>query len=174
MTRQHAQQIWPIIKAYGEGKKIEFNTNGASECWIKLREPDNVLFDSPASRYRIARPDLPPGEQWSNPEKLTPEQIGEGYRPLTVREHEEGYYSFAEFCDHIDDNTWLYHKDSFSFKDNPLRKDWTYRVPADTPFLLPDTKPIPDLPLTSTPQGTITEVAALLRQAATLLEAIKP
>lgn len=57
MTRDEAQKLWPIIKAYGEGKTVQYQTGS----WEDLR--DNVEFDRrPVSLYRI-KPE--PVECWA-------------------------------------------------------------------------------------------------------------
>jgi hypothetical protein len=47
MNREQAATLWPIIKAYGEGKAIEIYTNG----WNDLAEPVN--WNCVAAGYRI-------------------------------------------------------------------------------------------------------------------------
>jgi hypothetical protein len=48
MTREQAEQMWPIIKAFGEGKTVQYN----SPCggWEDIQEPQ--FFEAPVS-YRI-------------------------------------------------------------------------------------------------------------------------
>jgi hypothetical protein len=48
MTREQAEQMWPIIKAFGEGKTVQYN----SPCggWENIQEPQ--FFEAPVS-YRI-------------------------------------------------------------------------------------------------------------------------
>lgn len=48
MTRKNAKELLPIIKAYSEGKKIEFLNSG--DKWELLTAPS---FDSEPFRYRI-------------------------------------------------------------------------------------------------------------------------
>lgn len=50
MTREEAGQLWPIIKAYSEGKYIEFkNCEGV---WLDIECPD---FSSCIDDYRIKK-----------------------------------------------------------------------------------------------------------------------
>ena len=50
MTRKEAAQLWPIIKAYSEGKNIEFkNCEGV---WLDIECPD---FSSGIDDYRIKK-----------------------------------------------------------------------------------------------------------------------
>ena len=48
MTREQAVQLWPIIKAFGEGKTIQYAENGN---WDNLG--DGLYFDDASSNYRI-------------------------------------------------------------------------------------------------------------------------
>ena len=50
MTREESAQLWPIIKAYSEGKNIEFkNCEGV---WLDIECPD---FSSGIDDYRIKK-----------------------------------------------------------------------------------------------------------------------
>ena len=46
-TKEDAKKLWPIIKAYSEGKKIQF-FNG--EEWV---DKETLSFDTKPHRYRI-------------------------------------------------------------------------------------------------------------------------
>ena len=48
MTRKQAAQLWPIIKAFGEGKIIEVNSNYTG--WTEIPEPQ---FNEGPRGYRI-------------------------------------------------------------------------------------------------------------------------
>lgn len=54
MTRDNAAKLWPIVKAYAEGKKIQVYTrvavNHPMMCWI---DEDNPAFSLAADSYRI-------------------------------------------------------------------------------------------------------------------------
>ena len=47
MTRQEAKELWPIIRAYSEGKEIEYLTGGE---WVKLKDP---AFTYSTDVYRV-------------------------------------------------------------------------------------------------------------------------
>lgn len=69
MTREDAAKLWPIIKAWSEGKTIQ--QRGSYAKWHDVRGPN---FRAPADHYRI-KPE--PVECWA--------VIAEGAtRPLTV------------------------------------------------------------------------------------------
>ena len=48
MTREEAKRLWPIIRAYSEGKTIEYLI--AEGKWVKLEDPG---FSYDASLYRV-------------------------------------------------------------------------------------------------------------------------
>ena len=48
MKQEEAKELWPIVKAYSEGKTIEYLT--ARDEWIELKDPG---FSYNANRYRI-------------------------------------------------------------------------------------------------------------------------
>lgn len=47
MTRENAQKLAPIIKAFGDGKKIQFLQDG---IWVDLSNPE---FGANAGLYRV-------------------------------------------------------------------------------------------------------------------------
>ena len=51
MTQEDAKELWPIVKAYSEGKTIEYLTTG--DEWVELKDPG---FNYNANMYRI-KPD---------------------------------------------------------------------------------------------------------------------
>lgn len=51
MTREEAGRFWPIIKAYSEGKQIEFSDPRDGE-WNLIEEPD---FTDGVNSYRIKK-----------------------------------------------------------------------------------------------------------------------
>ena len=50
MTREEAGRFWPVIKAYAEGKQIEFKDDEG--VWLSIKQPD---FDSRFDDYRIKK-----------------------------------------------------------------------------------------------------------------------
>ena len=51
MTRQEAKEMLPIIKAFAEGKEIQYRT--CPDKWVDIEENERVNFTSPPSDYRI-------------------------------------------------------------------------------------------------------------------------
>ena len=51
MTREEAGRFWPIIKAYAEGKQIEFY-NPYEGGWVLIEDPD---FSYSANSYRVKK-----------------------------------------------------------------------------------------------------------------------
>lgn len=71
MTREETRKLLPIIKAYSEGKTIQFNNFGE---WIDLQTPN---FNHPADKYRIkpepkCRPFKNQEECWQEMQKHQP------------------------------------------------------------------------------------------------------
>lgn len=55
MDRTQAAAIWPLVKAFGEGKPIQFNQFG--DTWYVIDAPNSTLtFEKDPSRYRILAP----------------------------------------------------------------------------------------------------------------------
>jgi hypothetical protein len=55
MTPEHVKALLPILKAYAEGKTIQYDTNGNGKVpnWVDQLGPRGVHFDDTANRYRI-------------------------------------------------------------------------------------------------------------------------
>lgn len=73
MTRGEAKYFWPIIKAYSEGKDIQFFLS--TEGWIDIT--NDFLFDDNHQYYRIKqepkyRPFRDKDECWSEMQKHQP------------------------------------------------------------------------------------------------------
>ena len=71
MTREETRKLLPIIKAYSEGKTIQFYEDGK---WVDLHEPD---FRASIDRYRIKpepkyRPFKNQEECWQEMQKHQP------------------------------------------------------------------------------------------------------
>ena len=97
ITRENAKELLPIIKAYSEGKKIEFFSLGK---WKLLTNPH---FDGEPSHYRIKpetkyRPFKNIEECWEEMQKHQPfGWVKQAYKP----KNEDRYY----FINLIDDET---------------------------------------------------------------------
>ena len=73
MTREEAKHFWPIIKAYSEGKTIEYLLSEGR--WADVTE--DFLFDNSHERYRIKqepsyRPFTSKDECWEEMRKHQP------------------------------------------------------------------------------------------------------
>lgn len=72
MTRENASKLWPIIKAYGEGKDIEYLGGvGSLVLWDKL--PTEPMFDGNYQFYRIKPPEVITKEQKAAIKMLFPD-----------------------------------------------------------------------------------------------------
>ena len=49
MTREEAKKMLPIIKAWAEGREVEYNYDG---LWMRI-EGDDIQLDVPAECYRV-------------------------------------------------------------------------------------------------------------------------
>ena len=73
MTREEAKHFWPIIKAYSEGKTIEYLLSEGK--WAAINE--DFLFDNSHERYRVKqeakyRPFTSKEECWEEMQKHQP------------------------------------------------------------------------------------------------------
>ena len=73
MTREEAKLFWPIIKAYSEGKTIEYLLSEGK--WAAINE--DFLFDNSHERYRVKqetkyRPFTSKEEYWEEMQKHQP------------------------------------------------------------------------------------------------------
>lgn len=73
MTREEAKHFWPIIKAYSEGKTIEYLLSEGK--WAAINE--DFLFDNSHERYRVQqeakyRPFRDNKECWGEMQKHQP------------------------------------------------------------------------------------------------------
>lgn len=50
MTREEARKMLPIIKAWAEGREVEYNDDGI--LWVRLAG-DDIRLDVPAEHYRV-------------------------------------------------------------------------------------------------------------------------
>lgn len=73
MTREEAKHFWPIIKAYSDGKTIEYLLSDGK--WANITE--DFLFDNSHERYRVKqeakyRPFTSKDECWDEMQKHQP------------------------------------------------------------------------------------------------------
>ena len=52
MKREDAKGLWEIIKAFGEGKVIQYRLSD-SDYWSDTEESSRLSFEMGASNYRI-------------------------------------------------------------------------------------------------------------------------
>jgi hypothetical protein len=138
MNRERAKELLPIIQAFTDGKTVE-RYNSVTSAWDTVEEE---IF--PSFIYRIKPlefPPLPEGLEWHNPEGLTPEQVGEGFRLLVTSE----VNIIPELC--LGSNTdFVEGWERGQWDNNGGRGlvgcvlDITYRVPISTPFPEPPKK----------------------------------
>jgi len=75
MNREQAAQVWPLVKAYGEGKALQYRAKfieyGEGEGWsdMPVHEERCMQFPREDYEYRI-KPE--PAEGWVRPEDLHP------------------------------------------------------------------------------------------------------
>jgi hypothetical protein len=130
-----------VMTASKEGRPIQCRTRGSKDEWTDVSA---LAWNWPSVDYRIKPlqfPPLPEGLEWHNPEGLTPEQVGEGFRLLVTSE----VNIIPELC--LGSNT--------DFVEGWERGKWnnnggrglvgcllsmTYRVPISTPFPEPPKK----------------------------------
>ena len=104
MTREKAKELLPIIKAYSEGKEIEYFVNTKGE-WDLITDP---IFDDEPSKYRIKtepkyRPFKSVEECWKEMQNHPPfgwvKKINEtqSYSPLPVDSHTDFDYRFKNY-----------------------------------------------------------------------------
>ena len=111
MTRAVAKLLSPIIKAYSEGKEIEYE-----DCDGKWGVLGNPLFDDKPNKYRIKpetkyRPFKNSEECWEEMQKHQPfGWVKHAYKP----KNEDRYYSINRIDDETDFN---YYFNIFLFAD---------------------------------------------------------
>lgn len=109
MTREEAKHFWPIIKAYSEGKTIEYLLSEGK--WAAINE--DFLFDNSHERYRVQqeakyRPFTSKEECWKEMQKHQPfgwiyDKADNSYKPLRSNISEytdfEDYFNRCNFAD---------------------------------------------------------------------------
>jgi hypothetical protein len=130
MNRERAKELLPIIQAFTDGKTVE-RYNSVTSAWDTVEEE---IF--PSFIYRIKPlefPPLPEGKQWHNPNNLTLEQVGDGWRLLVDSEVDGESHCGCQYWDGgnggwTETEDWMWDKWS------------TIRVPISTPFPEPPKK----------------------------------
>ena len=105
ITREKAKELLPIIKAYSEGKKIQF-FNGVE--WVDKEEI--LFFDDEPNRYRIKpnkkyRPFKNSQECWEEMQK---------HQPFGWIKNENGAYFSLSFIDNTTDLEYQFNKYKFT------------------------------------------------------------
>lgn len=124
MDREHAKELLPIIRAFAEGKSIEFKDSYGK--WIKS---DLLAFDLPLKNYRI-KPE-PKYRPFANAEECWQEM--QKHEPFGwVKDKEVGDY---EIITRVND------KENLGFMSINSQRDWTleglmdfYTFADGTPF----------------------------------------
>lgn len=124
MDREHAKELLPIIRAFAEGKSIEFKDSYGK--WIKS---DLLAFDLPLKNYRI-KPE-PKYRPFANAEECWQEM--QKHEPFGwVKDKEVGDY---EIITRVND------KENLGFMSINSQSDWTleglmdfYTFADGTPF----------------------------------------
>lgn len=117
------------VAAFIAGKTIESSDLRDTDCWRTVRsEPTFTHIHYKWRPTPLTFPAPPEGESWHNPDNITPEQVGEGYRLLLESE----LWNRDEENDFI--HRWLNRGGWDASGWVGGNKDFTYRVPASTPF----------------------------------------
>jgi hypothetical protein len=131
MNKDNAHLYLPLVQALAEGKTLQCNGGTAQEPdWQDIH---TVSWVGVPEDYRIKRLDfapIPDGATRHNPNGLTPEQVGEGYR--LILESEFGEIGRSEpFVQRRDYGEW---KDNNGVGFWPQHRDRSFRVPLSTPY----------------------------------------
>jgi hypothetical protein len=122
-----------VMTAFKEGKSIQCRTRGSKDEWTDVFA---LAWNWPDVDYRIKPlefPALPEGLEWHNPNNLTLEQVGDGWRLLVDSEVDGESHCGCQYWDGgnggwSETEDWMWDKWS------------TIRVPISTPFPEPPKK----------------------------------
>lgn len=137
---EHLRERADAQEALRDGRPLQYLTLAGE--WMPRDTCEGLPFQTHL-RYRpapITFPDLPPGEEWHNPAGLTPEQVGWKHKLLTKRERK---VREAMGYDKRDCECWEPIKGSWDAGFTGANAGLTYRIPRETPFLLPEPPPEP-------------------------------
>ena len=101
MTRDEAKEMLPIIKAFAEGKNIEYRSKGFNENWKKVTQIPELSFKSFEYRIKpepIYRPFKDAKECWN--EMLKHQPFG------WVKSKDKGYFrliGLVQFASELED-----------------------------------------------------------------------
>lgn len=135
MNKSNAHLYLPLVQALVDGKTLQHKV---SDGWRDMLYTD---FSSDPESYRIKPTPFPPkpeGMEWHNPDNLTGEQVGDGWR-LTVHDEPAPNPDVSESWGDVT-KTWKTRSDQFV--GGRYSAGVTYRVPISTPF--PDGSKIVD------------------------------
>jgi hypothetical protein len=136
MNKDNAHLYLPLVQALAEGKEIQIRIG---DEW---QDREDVNFGVNPNAYRIKPAPFPPKPEsfeWHNPDGLTPEQVGEGYRLCVKEEVKPLFDSDCQFIvgaqSRNKEGEWFHVK-------KPFAADWgaylnsgaTMRVPLSTPY----------------------------------------
>lgn len=107
MTREEAKKLLPIIKAYSEGKKIEYFVDTKND-WDLITDP---TFDDEPSKYRIKTE--PKYRPFKNADECL-EEI-QKHQPIGWIKNDKGAYFALTFIDNKTD--FGYQFDKYKFVD---------------------------------------------------------
>ena len=104
MTRENAKELLPIIKAYSEGKKIQFFDD---EKWV---DREILSFDSEPHRYRI-KPE-PKYRPFKNYEECWEEM--QKHQPLGWYKYNNDTYNLVTYLSKSTDFNYLFKTYTFA------------------------------------------------------------
>lgn len=131
MTKQEAKENAEIMLAWAEGRVIQCKRSHESDHYWSDIEIGGVSFNFINWQYRIKPltfPSPPEGEAWQNPDNLTAEQVGEGYRLLLQSEVHVDHEDFSIL------SGWSKKRGRWMDKLWGASGNVTYRVSSSTPF----------------------------------------
>lgn len=129
MNKQNAHLYLPLVQALADGKTVQVYNEDRPTLW---QDSIDVNFGLTPQSYRIKPTSFPPIPEncvWHNPDNLTAEQVGDGWRLILPSELSKldldaiNIHKWDPSDGRWDDTSW---GGNFS--------GYTYRVPISTPF----------------------------------------
>jgi hypothetical protein len=129
MNKDNAHLYLPLVQALIDGK---LQRNDGTAIYPEWNDAQSLSEAVGIGNYRVKPLDfapIPDGAERHNPDNLTPEQVGEGYRLLVTQEADGGYHRMENsgYWDPTD-STWTY-RSSWHWD-----KSSTICVPLSTPY----------------------------------------